>query len=76
MSAKIQIIVYGMYGHVSQMAEAVAAGAREAGASEVSLWQVPELVPDERRERRGCRPRGLRPRAGRKNRRNWRKLTR
>ena len=28
-------------------AEAVAAGAREAGASEVSLWQVPELVPDE-----------------------------
>ena len=28
-------------------AEAVSAGAREAGASEVSLWQVPELVPDE-----------------------------
>jgi NAD(P)H dehydrogenase (quinone) len=46
MSARIQIVSYGMYGHVYQMAEAVAAGAREAGAGEVSPWQVPELVPD------------------------------
>jgi NAD(P)H:quinone oxidoreductase type IV len=45
MSAWIQIIFYSMYGHVYQMAEAVAAGARDAG--EVSLWQVPELVPAE-----------------------------
>ena len=33
-----------MYGHVYQMAEAVAVGARDAGAREVSLWQVPELA--------------------------------
>jgi NAD(P)H:quinone oxidoreductase type IV len=54
MSAKIQIIFYSMYGHVYQMAEAVATGAREAGADEVSLWQVPELVPDEVLEKSGA----------------------
>jgi NAD(P)H dehydrogenase (quinone) len=43
-----------MYGHVYRMAEAVAAGAREAGAGEVSLWQVPELVPDEILEKSGA----------------------
>ena len=53
MPAKVQIIFYSMYGHVYQMAEAVAAGVREAGASEVSLWQVPELVPDEILEKSG-----------------------
>jgi NAD(P)H:quinone oxidoreductase type IV len=46
MATKIQVVFYSMYGHVYQMAEAVAAGARDAGATEVSLWQVPELVPD------------------------------
>jgi hypothetical protein len=35
--------------HIHQLAEAVTAGARETGA-DVSLWQVPELVP----ARRGC----------------------
>jgi multimeric flavodoxin WrbA len=46
MPAKIQVIFYSMYGHVYQMAEVVAAGARKAGG-EVTLWQVPELVPDD-----------------------------
>jgi len=46
MSAKIQIIFYSMYGHIYQMAQAVAAGAREAGAGEVSLWQVPVSLTD------------------------------
>jgi NAD(P)H dehydrogenase (quinone) len=53
MPAKIQIIFYSMYGHVYQMAEAVAAGARDAGA-EVRLWQVPEPVPDEILEKSGA----------------------
>ena len=53
MSARIQIIFYSMYGHVYQMAKAVAAGAREAGAGKVSLWQVPELVHDEILEKSG-----------------------
>jgi NAD(P)H:quinone oxidoreductase type IV len=35
------------------LAEAVTAGTREAGA-EVSLWQVPELVPDEILEKSGA----------------------
>ena len=54
MSAKVQVVFYSMYGHVYQMAEAVAAGASEVGGSEVSLWQVPELVPDEILERSGA----------------------
>jgi multimeric flavodoxin WrbA len=53
MAAKIQVIFYSMYGHVYRMAEAIAAGARDAGG-EVSLWQVPELVPDEILERNGA----------------------
>src|SRR5271167_3423298 len=53
MAAKVQVIFYSMYGHVYRMAEAVAAGARDAGA-EVSLWQVPELVPDEILEKSGA----------------------
>jgi NAD(P)H:quinone oxidoreductase type IV len=54
MPARIQVIFYSMYGHVYRMAEAAAAGAREAGAGEVSLWQVPELVPDEILEKSGA----------------------
>src|ERR1700758_3243239 len=53
MPATIQIVFYSMYGHVYRMAEAVAAGAHDAGA-EVSLWQVPELVPDDVLERSGA----------------------
>lgn len=54
MPARVQVIFYSMYGHVYQMAEAVAAGARAAGGSEVSLWQVPELVPHEILEKSGA----------------------
>ncbi len=54
MSAAIQVIFYSMYGHVYQMAEAIAAGARSADVGEVSLWQVPELVPDEILEKSGA----------------------
>jgi NAD(P)H dehydrogenase (quinone) len=53
MPAKIQVVFYSMYGHVFRMAEAVAAGARD-GSAEVSLWQVPELVPDDVLERSGA----------------------
>ena len=43
---KVLVLYYSSYGHIEQMAEAVAAGAREAGA-EVTIKRVPELVPDE-----------------------------
>lgn len=36
-----------MYGHIHRMAEAVAAGAREIEDTEVTLLQVPELVPED-----------------------------
>jgi NAD(P)H dehydrogenase (quinone) len=55
MSVKIQIVFYSMYGHVHQLAEAVAAGAREVPGVEVGLFQVPELVPEEALERTGAK---------------------
>ena len=55
MAPKIQIVFYSMYGHIHKMAEAVAAGAREIPGAEVSLYQVPELVPDAALERTGAK---------------------
>jgi NAD(P)H dehydrogenase (quinone) len=42
--AKVLVLYYSTYGHVEQMAEAVAAGAREAGA-DVDIKRVPETAP-------------------------------
>ena len=53
--AKVQIVFYSMYGHVYQLAEAVAEGAREVPDTEVSLYQVRELVPDEVLEKSGAK---------------------
>jgi len=44
--AKILVLYYSSWGHIEQMANAVADGARETGA-EVVVKRVPELVPDE-----------------------------
>ena len=44
--AKILVLYYSTYGHIEQMAEAVAAGAREAGAT-VDIRRVPETAPEE-----------------------------
>ncbi|MFO7937381.1 MAG: NAD(P)H:quinone oxidoreductase [Kiritimatiellia bacterium] len=44
---KIQIVFYSMYGHVYQLAEAIAEGARSVPDTEVKMLQVPELVPEE-----------------------------
>ena len=43
---KVLVLYYSAYGHLEQMAEAVAAGAREGGA-EVDIKRVPELVSEE-----------------------------
>ena len=37
MPTKIQVVFYSMYGHLYKMAEAVAASARDAGDTEVTL---------------------------------------
>jgi NAD(P)H dehydrogenase (quinone) len=42
----VLVLFYSSYGHVAAMADAVAEGARAAGA-EVTLRRVPELVPEE-----------------------------
>ncbi|TXF13017.1 NAD(P)H:quinone oxidoreductase [Pelomicrobium methylotrophicum] len=55
MTTKIQVVFYSMYGHVYKMAEAVAAGAREVEGTEVALYQVPELVPEDVLEKSGAK---------------------
>lgn len=52
---KIQIVFYSMYGHVYQLANAVAEGAREVDGADVSIYRVPELVPDEVLEKSGAK---------------------
>ncbi len=44
--AKVLVLYYSSYGHIEQMAEAVASGARDAGAT-VDIKRVPETVPEE-----------------------------
>lgn len=44
--AKILVLYYSAYGHVETMAQAIAEGARGAGA-QVDIKRVPELVPEE-----------------------------
>ncbi len=43
---KVLVLYYSSYGHIETMANAVADGAREAGAEAV-IKRVPELVPDD-----------------------------
>jgi NAD(P)H dehydrogenase (quinone) len=43
--SKVLVLYYSTYGHIEQMAEAVAEGARAAGA-EVTIKRVPETAPE------------------------------
>lgn len=45
--SKILIVFYSMYGHVHQMAEAVAEGVREVPGCEAVLMRVPETLSEE-----------------------------
>jgi NAD(P)H:quinone oxidoreductase type IV len=55
MATKIQVVFYSMYGHIYRMAEAIVAGAREVAGTEVALYQVAELVPDDVLEKTGAK---------------------
>jgi NAD(P)H dehydrogenase (quinone) len=44
--AKVLVLYYSTYGHIEQMANAMAEGARAAGAT-VDVKRVPETVPDD-----------------------------
>ena len=43
--SKVLVLYYSSYGHIETMAQAVAEGARKAGA-QVDIKRVPELVPE------------------------------
>jgi len=53
MTTKVQVVFYSSYSHTYQMAEAIAAGAREVGDVEATLLQVPELMPPDVLEKSG-----------------------
>ena len=55
MSIKVQVIFYSMYGHVYRMAEAIVEGAKQVPGAEVSLYQVPETIPDDVLEKYGAK---------------------
>jgi len=55
MAIKVQVIFYSMYGHIYKMAQAVVEGAKQVPGAEVSLYQVPELVPDDVLEKSGAK---------------------
>jgi NAD(P)H dehydrogenase (quinone) len=44
--SKVLVLYYSSYGHIEQMAKAVAEGARETGA-QVDIKRVPETAPEE-----------------------------
>ena len=45
--AKVLVLYYSSYGHIEQMAEAVAEGVRSVKGAEVTIKRVPELMPEE-----------------------------
>ncbi|EAT16516.1 NAD(P)H:quinone oxidoreductase [Desulfuromonas acetoxidans] len=54
MATKIQIIFYSTYGHVYEMAKAVAEGARSVDGTEVAIYRVAELMDEATLERIGA----------------------
>lgn len=49
--AKVLVLYYSSYGHISTMAQAMAEGARAVPGTEVTIKRVPELVPEEVRKK-------------------------
>ena len=51
---KVLVVYYSMYGHIHQMAEAIADGAREIADAEVQMRRVPETLPLEVLDKMGA----------------------
>ncbi len=51
---RVYVVFYSTYGHVYRLAEAVAEGAREVAGTEVSVYRVPETIPEETLARIGA----------------------
>lgn len=54
-TTNIQIIFYSMYGHVYQLAQAIAEGAKQVTNVSATLYRVLELVPEETLIRSGAK---------------------
>jgi len=52
---KILVLYYSMYGHIEQMAEAVAQGARSVEGVEVTLKRVAETIPEDAARQAGAK---------------------
>ena len=52
---QIQVVFYSMYGHVYEMAKEVASGVSEVAGTHVDLYQVQELIPDDRLQASGAK---------------------
>ena len=53
--ARVKIVFYSMYGHTFRLAEAVAEGARSVKGTDLTIFQVPELVPADILDKSGAR---------------------
>jgi len=51
---KVLVVFYSTYGHIYQMAEAVAEGAKTVAGAEVEIRRVPETLPAEVLEKMGA----------------------
>src|SRR3546814_4458161 len=52
---RILVLYYSMYGHIEQMARAIAEGAASVDGVDVTVKRVPELVPREVAEKAGAK---------------------
>lgn len=52
---KVLVLYYSMYGHIEQMAEAVAAGAASVPGVEATLKRVPETMPEDVARKAGAK---------------------
>ncbi|HSP00303.1 MAG TPA: NAD(P)H:quinone oxidoreductase [Thioalkalivibrio sp.] len=55
MSTKVLILYYSTWGHVEQMAQAVAEGVREVQGAEAIIKRVPELMPEDVAKQAGAK---------------------
>ena len=53
--AKILVLYYSMYGHIENMAQLVAEGARSVAGAEVTVKRVPETIPEEQARQFGAK---------------------
>jgi NAD(P)H dehydrogenase (quinone) len=47
--ANLLVIYYSAFGHVFQMAQAVADGANQSGANQVRIFRIPEMIAAQNR---------------------------